>query len=75
LSKLQWNGQVFSVRVVDEIPGFPGYHAYLLVDKRFAPLAKVRDRIEAIARSEKENAAIENWLVQLRKDAAIVYMQ
>jgi len=73
-NKLQWNGQTFSVRVVDEIPGFPGYHAYLLVDKRRAPLAKVRDRVESLARSEKENTAIESWLTQVRKGAAIVYM-
>ncbi|MDR2734361.1 MAG: SurA N-terminal domain-containing protein [Spirochaetota bacterium] len=73
-NKLQWNGQVFNVRVVDEIPGFPGFHSYLLVDKRRAPLAKVRDRVEALARSEKENSAIESWLEQMRKGAAIVYM-
>jgi len=74
-NKLQWNGQIFSVRVVDEIPGFPGFHSWLLVDKRRAPLAKVRDRVESLARSEKENSAIESWLAQVRKGAAIVYMK
>jgi parvulin-like peptidyl-prolyl isomerase len=73
-SRLQRNGQVFSFRVVNEIPGFPGFHALMLVNKRRVALDAVRDRLEAMIREEKLNESIEAWLTTLRRDASIVHM-
>ena len=73
-SRLQWGGQVFSYRVVNEIPGFPGFHALLLANKRRVALDTVRDRLSAVIREEKLNDAIETWLASLRKEASIIYM-
>jgi parvulin-like peptidyl-prolyl isomerase len=73
-SRLQWNGQVFSFRVVDEIPGFAGFHALLLVNKRRVALDKVRDLLESAVRREKRAEAVNTWLAGLRKDASVIYM-
>jgi len=73
-TQLTWSGQIFSYRVVNEIPGFPGFHSLLLVNKRKVALDTVRDRLAAVVREEKLNEAIDGWLATLRKDAAIVYV-
>ncbi|HPH03477.1 MAG TPA: SurA N-terminal domain-containing protein [Spirochaetota bacterium] len=73
-SKLTYKGQVFSFRVVNEIPGFPGFHALFLVDKRQVALDKVRDRISSYVYEEKLNDALEAWILSLRKGATIITM-
>lgn len=73
-SKLTYKGQVFSFRVVNEIPGFPGFHALMLADKRQVALDKVRDRISSAVYENKLNDALEAWILSLRKGAAIVNM-
>lgn len=73
-SKLTYKGQVFSFRVVNEIPGFPGFHALFLADKRQVALDKVRDRISSAVYEDKLNDALEAWILSLRKGATIVTM-
>jgi hypothetical protein len=60
--------------VVNEIPGFPGFHALFLADKRQVALDKVRDRISSAVYEDKLNDALEAWILSLRKGATIVTM-
>ena len=67
-------GQTRSFRVVNEIPGFPGFHLVFLAGKRPVALNAVRDRISSMVYEEKLNAALEDWVKTLRKDALVIVM-
>jgi len=66
-------GKMKEFRVVNEIPGYAGFHAVFVRATRLVPIAKIRSRIANMLYEKKLAGAVDAWVKTLRKDAVITY--
>lgn len=70
--KNMYAGKYKDFKIVDEIPGFPGYHAVKVVELKPVPFEDVKDRIQQLLMEKKMADSMQDWVKNLRKEARIV---
>ena len=69
--KSMFKGKKKDFKIVNEVPGWPGYHALKIVDVKPIPLEKVKNTIRGLLLQKKMAESLDNWIKSLRKSARI----
>jgi len=64
-------GKTKDFKIVDEVPGWPGYHALKIVAVKPVPFEKIKDTIASLMLHKKMARSLEKWIQSLRKSARI----
>jgi len=71
--KNMYVGKYKDFKIVNEIPGVPGYHAVKVVGAKPIDFEDVKDRIRQLLMEKKMAESMEDWVKNLRKEARIVF--
>ena len=66
-----FKGKKKDFKIVNEVPGWPGYHALKIVDIKPIPFKDVKHYIASILMQKRMASSLENWIKSLRKSAKI----
>ncbi len=65
--KNMYVGKYKDFKIVDEIPGVPGYHAVKVIETKPVPFDEVKDRIQQLLLEKKMADSMQDWVKNLRR--------